>query len=36
MPKYLIAYRKTILTALQDVEDALSNIDNDRHQIASA
>lgn len=31
----LIAYRKTILTALQDVEDALSNIDNDRHQIAS-
>ena len=31
----LIAYRKTILTALQDVEDALSNIDNDRRQIAS-
>jgi NodT family efflux transporter outer membrane factor (OMF) lipoprotein len=31
----LIAYRKTILTALRDVEDALSNIDNDRHQIAS-
>lgn len=31
----LISYRKTILTALQDVEDALSNIDNDRRQIAS-
>jgi NodT family efflux transporter outer membrane factor (OMF) lipoprotein len=31
----LIAYRKTILTALQDVEDALSNVDSDRHQIAS-
>ena len=31
----LIAYRKTILTALQDVEDALSSIDNDRRQIAS-
>jgi NodT family efflux transporter outer membrane factor (OMF) lipoprotein len=31
----LIAYRKTILTALQDVEDALSNVDNDRRQIAS-
>jgi NodT family efflux transporter outer membrane factor (OMF) lipoprotein len=31
----LIAYRKTILTALQDVEDALSDIDNDRRQIAS-
>lgn len=31
----LLAYRKTILTALQDVEDALSNIDNDRRQIAS-
>jgi NodT family efflux transporter outer membrane factor (OMF) lipoprotein len=30
----LIAYRKSILTALQDVEDALSNIDNDRLQIA--
>lgn len=30
----LSAYRKTILTALQDVEDALSNIDNDRRQIA--
>ncbi|MFL6737185.1 MAG: efflux transporter outer membrane subunit [Sphingomonas sp.] len=26
----LIAYRKAILTALQDVEDALANIDNDR------
>jgi len=31
----LIAYRKTILTALQDVEDALSNVDNDGRQIAS-
>lgn len=31
----LIAYRKTILTALQDVEDALSNVDHDRRQIAS-
>jgi NodT family efflux transporter outer membrane factor (OMF) lipoprotein len=31
----LIAYRKTILTALRDVEDALSNVDNDRRQIAS-
>ncbi|MFL6721007.1 MAG: efflux transporter outer membrane subunit [Sphingomonas sp.] len=31
----LIAYRKTILTALQDVEDALGNIDNDRAQLAS-
>lgn len=31
----LIAYRKTILAALQDVEDALSNVDNDRRQIAS-
>jgi NodT family efflux transporter outer membrane factor (OMF) lipoprotein len=31
----LIAYRKTILSALQDVEDSLSNIDNDRRQIAS-
>jgi outer membrane protein, multidrug efflux system len=31
----LIAYRKTILVALQDVEDALSRIDNDRRQIAS-
>lgn len=31
----LIAYRKTILTALQDVEDALGNIDNDHRQIAS-
>ena len=30
----LIAYRKTILTALRDVEDALSNIDSDRRQIA--
>jgi NodT family efflux transporter outer membrane factor (OMF) lipoprotein len=31
----LIAYRKTILTALKDVEDALGNIDNDRRQLAS-
>jgi len=31
----LIAYRKTILTALKDVEDALGNINNDRRQIAS-
>jgi multidrug efflux system outer membrane protein len=31
----LVAYRKTILTALQDVEDALSEVDNDRHQLAS-
>jgi NodT family efflux transporter outer membrane factor (OMF) lipoprotein len=31
----LIAYRKTILKALKDVEDALGNIDNDRRQIAS-
>jgi NodT family efflux transporter outer membrane factor (OMF) lipoprotein len=31
----LIAYRKTILSALQNVEDALSNVDSDRHQIAS-
>lgn len=31
----LITYRKTILTALRDVEDALSNIDNDHRQIAS-
>ncbi len=30
----LIAYRKTILTALQDVEDALSEVDNDRRQAA--
>ena len=31
----LIAYRKTVLTALKDVEDALSSIDNDRHEAAS-
>lgn len=31
----LIAYRKTILTALTDVEDALANIDNDHREIAS-
>lgn len=30
--KALIAYRKTILTALRDVEDALSALDNDQHQ----
>ena len=29
----LIAYRKTILTALQDVEDALAKIENDRGEI---
>jgi len=29
----LIAYRKTILTALQDVEDALVRIDNDRKEL---
>jgi multidrug efflux system outer membrane protein len=29
-----IAYRKTILTALQDVEDALSEVENDRRQAA--
>ena len=29
----LLSYRKTILRALQDVEDSLSNIDNDRRQI---
>ena len=31
----LIAYRKTILAALREVENALANIDNDRRQIAS-
>jgi NodT family efflux transporter outer membrane factor (OMF) lipoprotein len=31
----LVAYRKTILTALQDVEDALSEVDGDRGQLAS-
>ena len=31
----LIAYRKTILTALQDVEDALSAVDGDRRRAAS-
>ena len=30
----LIAYRKTVLTALQDVEDALSRTDGDRRQLA--
>jgi NodT family efflux transporter outer membrane factor (OMF) lipoprotein len=31
----LIAYRKTVLKALQDVEDALSKVDNDRQQLAT-
>ncbi|HEX8937803.1 MAG TPA: efflux transporter outer membrane subunit [Sphingomicrobium sp.] len=31
----LIAYRKTILIALREVENALNNIDSDRQQIAS-
>jgi NodT family efflux transporter outer membrane factor (OMF) lipoprotein len=31
----LIAYRKTILTALQDVDDALSAVDNDKRQLAN-
>jgi NodT family efflux transporter outer membrane factor (OMF) lipoprotein len=31
----LIAYRKSILTALRDVEDALSEVDNDRRQATS-
>ena len=31
----LIAYRKTVLAALQDVEDALANLDNDRRQVAN-
>jgi NodT family efflux transporter outer membrane factor (OMF) lipoprotein len=30
----LIAYRKTVLTALQDVEDSLSRTDGDRSQLA--
>ena len=30
----LIAYKKTVLTALKDVEDALAKIDNDRKAIA--
>ncbi len=30
----LIAYRKAVLTALQDVEDALSRTDGDRNQLA--
>ena len=30
----LIAYRKTVLTALQDVEDSLSSTDGDRDQLA--
>jgi NodT family efflux transporter outer membrane factor (OMF) lipoprotein len=30
----LIAYRKSVLTALQDVEDALSRSDGDRRQLA--
>jgi multidrug efflux system outer membrane protein len=31
----LIAYRKAVLTALRDVEDALSQTDGDRRQLAS-
>jgi outer membrane protein TolC len=31
----VIAYRKTVLTALKNVEDALSSIDNDRREVAS-
>lgn len=31
----LIAYRKTVLAALRDVENALSEIDNDRGEIAA-
>jgi outer membrane protein, multidrug efflux system len=31
----LIAYRKTVLTALRDVEDALSRTDADRNQLAN-
>jgi multidrug efflux system outer membrane protein len=31
----LIAYRKAILGALQDVEDKLSEVDNDQHRLAS-
>ena len=31
----LIAYRKAVLVALQDVEDALSSIDNHRRQLAA-
>ena len=31
----LIAYRKAILVALQDAEDALARLDNDRRQVAS-
>ncbi len=31
----LIAYRRAVLTALQDVEDALSRTDGDRRQLAS-
>jgi outer membrane protein TolC len=31
----LIAYRKSVLAALQDVEDALSRIEGDRGQLAS-
>ena len=30
----LIGYRKSVLTALKDVEDALGNIDNDRREAA--
>lgn len=31
----LIAYRKAVLTALKDVEDALGNIDSDRREVAA-
>ena len=31
--KALVAYRKSVLTALQDVEDALSRVDGDRGQL---
>ena len=30
----MIAYRKTVLTALQDVEDSLSRVDGDRRKLA--
>ena len=30
----MIAYRKAVLTALQDVEDALGNVDGDRRKLA--
>ena len=31
----MIAYRKAVLTALQDVEDALGRVDGDRRQLAA-